>query len=144
MFSCGSRSSSYIRCKPHDRTSKTGTDQPRNRKRETVPLPERKGGQLAVTRRTCLDQLSDAAAAARYIASMQRAALAALLDGVTLISVHSLAGWSPSMDRVMQIVQPLFKQSSRQFLLEMKGKNESLLWIVNWMTDAKHITFSRN
>lgn len=92
VFPRGCRSSSCTRCKLPDRTNKTGTDRPRNRKRETVPLPERKGGQLAVTRRTCLDQLSDAAAAARYIASMHRAALDALLDGVTLISAHSLAG----------------------------------------------------
>lgn len=91
MFSQRRRSSSYTRCKPHDRTNKTGADRPRKRKRERVPLLERKGGQLAVTRRTCLDQLSDTAAAARYIAPMHRAALTARFDEKFHKYVHSLS-----------------------------------------------------
>jgi len=61
---------------------------PRQRNRETIPLSEKKGGQLAVTRRTCLDQLPEAAAAVRCIASLHRAALLARFDGITFINAH--------------------------------------------------------
>lgn len=54
--------SSSARYRPHDRTNKTGTSRA-TRKRDGPPLSERKGGQLAVTRCTCLNQLSSAAAA---------------------------------------------------------------------------------
>lgn len=67
----------------------------RERKRETVPLPQRKGGQLAVTRRTCLDQPSGAAAAPCCTASLHRVALAVRSDRAAFIGLRgSLAGLS--------------------------------------------------
>ena len=126
----------YTWYKPYDRTNKTGTSTTTAKQRETIPLPERKGGQLAVTRRTCLDQLSDAAAAVHCIASLHRAVLLAHFEGIAFINAHDSPAGFPQraasyklpfiwlfLSRKLSII------TCKQFLFNMK-KNKFYFYLI--------------